>query len=380
MFNAYFFSGRLNSSSNIILVIAGVHGSELSGIEVANWMRVKLLHSQVPPVFPTIIIPEVFPEQAKIAREYRLSKPLADASDDNKGRLVERGKEEIEPNRNFPVPGQPLSSLRDNKSPGGQTLLSETMELVMLIQAIKPLRIVSIHAHSVKKPFTKGHDAPGIFVDPRYTFGKSCLRSWYNNNKEWLYNVNLCKFDLDKDPAFPSSHKKEYHSARDPGTDIDDALALLAAEGIASKNPNLVPGNHLFDPPAVVHYSGSEPPKFKGFSLGDWAPVTVGRPDTPEYRPGAPVFTVEVFHYFESWAFINGEQFFDEKTGQLLPGKTPPLMPSTKKPFQCKQQRSKELQIYADALITTFLNDSGPGEPKDLTALLTDSIRSVIGR
>src|SRR6266487_5092663 len=132
MFSSYI---SLGLRDDIALVIAGVHGSELSGIEVANWMRVKLQHSQVPPVFTTIIIPEVFPKQAQIGREYRLSKKLRDEFDDTdhpdvNGRYV---KGSIEPNRQFPHPGKPLSSLKD-RSAGGQPLLSETGELLRLIE------------------------------------------------------------------------------------------------------------------------------------------------------------------------------------------------------------------------------------------------------
>jgi hypothetical protein len=202
MLNSYIFGGLRD---DIALVISGVHGSELSGIEVANWMRAKMQRSQVPPTFTTIIIPEVFPEQARIGREFRLSKKLADEFDDTNnshvnGRYVKLGKEFIELNRQFPRPGEPLSSLTD-RSAGGQPLLSETRELLRLIEVTKPVRIASIHSHSVPRgQLRKGTDGPGIFVDPRYTFGKNCLRNFSNGHP---YNVNLCKFDLAKDPAFP---------------------------------------------------------------------------------------------------------------------------------------------------------------------------------
>jgi hypothetical protein len=69
MLTAYFFGG---STTEVALVIAGVDGSELSGIEVANWLRVKLTKSKAPPRYTTIIIPEMFPSQATIARSWRI--------------------------------------------------------------------------------------------------------------------------------------------------------------------------------------------------------------------------------------------------------------------------------------------------------------------
>lgn len=357
MLQSYIFWGLKPDTA---LVIAGVHGSEMSGIEVANWMRVKLQAGQVPPTFTTIIIPEIFPAQARIGRAYRLKKNLNDTFDDTEnpdvnGRYIQNGKESIEPNRQFPRPGEPLSSLQD-KSAGGQTLLLETRELLQLIELTKPVRIASIHAHNVSsKPPRKGKDGPGIFVDPRYTFSDACLREF---KKVGPYDVNLCKFDLAKDPAFPDiPAKKQYDSARDPESRTDDTLALHIAQELAATQPRLVPGNHLTDPPAVIHYAASSPPSVPGFSLGDWAPVTVGHEGDSNYRSGAPVITVEVFHQFESWAFIDGQQIYDQ-TGRLLPGKTPPLIPGTKKPYPFNQRRSTELQAYADALITTFLTDT----------------------
>ena len=64
---AHFFEGK---SPDVALVIAGVHGSEVSGIEVAQWILVKLYRrinadrEKGRPHYTTIIIPELFPDQA----------------------------------------------------------------------------------------------------------------------------------------------------------------------------------------------------------------------------------------------------------------------------------------------------------------------------
>src|SRR4051794_599400 len=104
----------------VALVIAGVHGSELSGIEVANWIRVKLQTGPsrgIRPWFTTFVIPEVFPKQATLARsraleEYNIGGIGApkryNREDSNFGRLID-GK--VEPNRQFPRPGEPSAEL-----------------------------------------------------------------------------------------------------------------------------------------------------------------------------------------------------------------------------------------------------------------------------
>lgn len=380
MLTSYVFMGN---SARIALVIAGVHGSELSGIEVAQWMRVKL-QKGILPWYTTVIIPEVFPAQAKIARVSALMKfdkcgdPRCYMDDDNKGRLINGT---IEPNRQFPRPGSPLSNL-GTTTDAKQPILSETRELLRLIELLKPVRIASVHAHSIPgvkfaknysssppHQLIKGEDWPGIFVDPRYKFSESCLQSYirpngrpfiYPDGKPGRYDVNGCKFDLQRDPAFPkkgSPGLKQIESARDPihGAE-DDSLAFNIATAIYEKDKSLVPGNHLYDRgKEVVHYAASDPPSFRGWSLGDWGPVGVSKGSDPGNRPGAPVITVEVYKCYESWSFVNGEQLFGED-GNILPKKTPSLVPGKNNrrwPFD--KARSTQLQIYAEALITEFL-------------------------
>src|SRR5712672_1214333 len=99
-------------SDDIALIIAGVHGSELSGIEVANWVRVKLQQSSVPPLYTTIVVPEVFPKLAQDARNERIRNRFADELEDsNTGRDAYVGKKAIGTNRQFPRPEEPFASL-----------------------------------------------------------------------------------------------------------------------------------------------------------------------------------------------------------------------------------------------------------------------------
>lgn len=350
-------------SDDIALVIAGVHGSEISGIEVANWIAVKLKKQRLtdPPLYTTILVPEIYPEQAFSERDRRIRANFRDEElDSNAFRNVKLGGQIIATNRQFPVPGEPSSTLKD-RTAGGQPLLPETKELLRLIELCKPKRIASIHAHRIPagKP-TKGTDWPGVFVDPRYVFDKRCLGKF----KVGWFDTNACKFDLAKDPATKDPGRKQFPSSCLKEGQEDDQLAYnIALDVMGHGGERLIPGNHLFtrgthvlDKVApVVHYTNSSEPADPGFSLGDWAPVTVGRPGDPEYRPGCPVLTVEVFHYFESWAWVDGEQFHDED-GALLAGKRPPTIPGRPNtPFPFNRQRSHDLQLYADAIIAKFL-------------------------
>jgi hypothetical protein len=230
----------------------------------------------------------------------------------------------IEPSRQFPLPGDPSSSMI-SKTPGGDFILPETYELLRLIELVKPIRILSIHAKKEESQVKKGKDAPGIFVDPRYTFADDCVENYTyikgTPPKKFTkkFNTNKCKFNLEIDPAFPlsKSSRKEMISARDPNGKKDDLIAFEIAKEIAKKNISLVPGNHLMDKPEVMHYSASSPPNFPGFSLGDWGPVNVEKKDDPGQRLGCPVVTVEVFEQYESWAFLNGEQFYQEDNSPI---------------------------------------------------------------
>src|SRR5262249_636849 len=67
---AYCFPGETDKHAR---VVSGIHGSGLSGIEVAYWLIVKLRDriekEKIRPRLTTYIIPELFPESAIIARD-----------------------------------------------------------------------------------------------------------------------------------------------------------------------------------------------------------------------------------------------------------------------------------------------------------------------
>jgi hypothetical protein len=145
---AFFFEG---ATARRALVIAGVHGTERQGVEVAERLIAQLATQQ--PGFTTIVVPTLFPDSAA------------------KGAF---GKREgtVETNRNFPFASQDLA---DAKAAGGGTAISaardkdtgaripilpENLLLLELMERFSPERIISIHG-------THRPGAAGVFYDPR---------------------------------------------------------------------------------------------------------------------------------------------------------------------------------------------------------------------
>lgn len=232
---------------DIALIVAGVHGSELSGVEVAHWIRVKLErrmsqdNGKWKPYYTTVIVPEIYPKSVELGRKCLDNKAQSKDRElikrcgvTKKGREVDwklhpgdKTTYVIPPNRQFPPPGRPLSHLSRRKKPGpvdpdgnpvtedanraampgGVPLLPETREFLRLVEKLKPKRIASIHAQIPVNNPDYGVDAPGIFVDPRYEYAE---RTGQRDPLEPLisarrrpFGTDTCKFDLALDPAFP---------------------------------------------------------------------------------------------------------------------------------------------------------------------------------
>jgi hypothetical protein len=277
MLKNFFFKGDTNDT---VLIIAGMHGSELSGIEVAHWLRVKLQSQldkfQKRPQYNTFIVPELFPQSAKLARKcpiepdggknaqesqklkkewdklkmrdpklYARCKLSEGESQPGREIVLDKGGTlyVIPPGRQFPPPGQPLSHLikyggptdlagnrlvmkAENKKEDKIPLLQEIRELLELIELIKPIRIASLHAHEPTSA-QLGKDAPGIFVDPRYQYDKTlCQADPIDPTLINDFGTNPCKFSVDNDPAFPIISIKL----------LDDAVAKLAASDPSAIN------------------------------------------------------------------------------------------------------------------------------------------------
>jgi hypothetical protein len=132
-----FFKG---TSTEKALVIAGVHGTEQQGIQVAEMLKNDLAAKT--PYFNVILVPSLFPVNAK-------------------NRFREGSNET---NRNFPEPAKTLAEAKKNRrgeplDADGDVILIENQLLIQLIERFQPSRIISIHGTQY------AHQA-GVFSDP----------------------------------------------------------------------------------------------------------------------------------------------------------------------------------------------------------------------
>jgi hypothetical protein len=305
----HYFEGQ---SKEAVLVVAGIHGSEPSGIEIANWLKVKLERAESrksKPHYTTLIIPEVFPTQAQMGRQQN-TLDVRPGRDDNTGRDVKRDGHTYATNRLFPPPGRPGTYLLrqgsakkgyyavDDSDPPERVslLLPEIIALFLLIDTLKPIRIASLHGKRWKLEVVDldvfitrqeqdrrtleramfGSNFPGVFVDPRYQFSGEAARKDRNLDGQ--------KFSQELDPSYPKvrppqGRTKTTYSAFLP-TDknpqdgrADDDLCLEIAIKVAEVaktiaprksqvtvdwsryTPYLVVGNHLELDPPTVHYA-----------------------------------------------------------------------------------------------------------------------------
>jgi hypothetical protein len=234
------------------LVIAGVHGSELSGIEVAERL-VKQLEKGPAPRFSVLVVPELFTDNAAAARTATRAGKLRPGLDSNLGRMT---KGATDPNRQFPDPGSDF--VLDPADPKLKAIEPENQILLQQIQEFKPERVASVHAKSMT-----GKGRPGIFADPH---------SW------------------SAAAAVSDIVRAEQRTRRDA------ALALAMARHGASQGAR-VPGNRLAltcDKSECPTWLYGAPPPKTGTSLGEWGPRATAT------RRGITVITVEVQHYYPS--------------------------------------------------------------------------------
>jgi hypothetical protein len=120
------------------LVIAGVHGTERQGMQVAELLMNDLKAS--PPAFSVILVPSLFPDNA------------AD------GKFGER-EGGAPTNRNFPTPDKDFAA-SGGKDAMGRKIRAENEMLMHLIERFQPERIISLHG-------TQSPGQAGVFYDPR---------------------------------------------------------------------------------------------------------------------------------------------------------------------------------------------------------------------
>ncbi len=250
--DAFFFPG---TSDKKALVIGGMHGSELSSIEIANELLAQLKKGDSI-YYNVIIIPSLFPDNAEQAKQ----NPLLIGSIDNIGRYSYCGA--VDPNRQMPTPGKPFDE-DDSLDHVGRKTEYENAILLELIDQYRPQRIVNLHA-------IRTTENAGVYADPRTDHNGIAL-----------------------------------------GYASDSSLAISIAKHIY-ENGGYIPGNRINSKPTALYYkdpvptpkgffqkrnmSGSPTPGHKGggVSMGTWAATAVVDENNPtKNRDAIRLITME---------------------------------------------------------------------------------------
>jgi hypothetical protein len=266
------------TTNQVALVFAGVHGEEPEGIATAEAL-VSLLTTAAgqgtKPRFTTIVI-----------------KRLVSKARNANARFIKVGGKPIEPNRNFPAPGESYAYARERgtrrsdkaelldcrgvKADGDKVthrMLAETRILLQLIEQEQPVRATSIHSHSL--PGRRG-DGPGTFVDPRGLFNEHTDVAFTADGRD---DDKLATDMLDAvraavDPLLPLKDNKGKVLSHPLQGNLADASGRIGAK-----------------PTPTVHYTSTK--HACGTSFGGWAPVD----EHSGSRPGITTITIELPRY-----------------------------------------------------------------------------------
>lgn len=255
---AWYFPGTGNKNA---LVIGGMHGSELSSVEIAQSL-ISELKKGVRPYYNVIIIPILFPDNAAAAE----SKPSFIGSTMNYGRYSSATI--ADPNRQMPSLGKAMDI--DGKDHLGREIEAENRLLLELIDLYRPERIVNIHA-------IRNTAEAGVYADPRTDADGIAL-----------------------------------------GYETDSLLAIGMA-GYIYEQGGFIPGNRLDSMPSAIYYcdlpampAGYFQPKNlhgsnlsnhrgEGVSLGGWASTAIKDSTHPENdRDAIRILTMEFPGYKRS--------------------------------------------------------------------------------
>jgi hypothetical protein len=248
---AFYFPGQSDKKA---LIIGGVHGSELSAIEIAKHLVKQLQNEMIH--YNVVVIPCLFPDNEISA----IKVPDGTKQRYNTGRYTSR--DAVDPNRQMPAPG---SAFRTEYPFDfrGRLIEDENQLLLQLIHQYRPHRVINLHAiRDIKRA--------GFFADPRTDYEGYAL-----------------------------------------GYETDSSLAISMARYVYENGGN-VAGNHLdstpttryHNDPAIVaegfiqqrNLEGSKLPgdRGQGISLGTWASTAVcDSADVTLNRAAMRLITVE---------------------------------------------------------------------------------------
>jgi hypothetical protein len=238
---AFYFQG---TSSERAMMIAGVHGSEQSGVEVLQLVIDELRQGTVRPYYTTLIVPIVFP--------------------DNFAKALREGSTET--NRDFPERGTSLdTATRKGGAKGpvdalGKQILPENVMLLHVLERWRPSRLATVHA-------TFDRSKAGVFTDPR-TVSKGALEA----------------------AKAQGQSTADLEAAAKKATAEDRKLAFDMAKEADKRGAN-VKGNQLDKGDA---FNDDFPaPRPVGVSMGGYGPQDVTEGKATD-RPSMTVITMEV--------------------------------------------------------------------------------------
>lgn len=321
---AYFYPGQTDERA---LVIAGVHGTERQGIEVARMLMHDLGSRRTPPRMTVIIVPSLFPDSEAAGRFGRRDPRVA-------------GGNEVPSNRNYPADARSLAASRDTggvaRDAEGRPIHPENIALISLMERFNPSRLISIHG-------THRPHRAGIFVDPVAGHEVRDRELAVAAARRVVSGIR----DRERAAGLPVtediSHRSMTRAPRDSlEFDIETrrrrheldgrtSAELTEAERRELAATAAVAGNHLFLGAGNENeqWSGEQD---AGVSLGEYAPLL-----------GMTVYTVE--------------PAVNRNTADYAAGATEYGTGSPERDRLSAAQRRIELQSYADAVRTVLLGD-----------------------
>jgi hypothetical protein len=248
--DAWYFPG---TSSKRALVIGGMHGSELSSIEMAEALVARLRHEIS--YYSVIVIPSLFPDNAAKAMAY----PDQLGSVSNIGRYSSANG--VDPNRQMPSPGHAFSE-EHPVDHMGRTIEQENQFLLMLIRDFRPSRIANLHA-------IRNLGYGGVYADPRTDASGRALG-----------------YSADSSLAIEMSRYIFIHGGNVKGNYLDsNPRALYYLDPVPA--PRGMPQRRNMTGSSLSGHRGS------GVSMGTWGTTAVADRNEETNRPAMRVITVE---------------------------------------------------------------------------------------
>lgn len=263
----FYFPGKNGKRA---LVIGGMHGSELSSIEIAKTL-VKQLQQNNTSEYDVLIIPCLFPDNALAA----MSDPQSIGSIHNIGRYTHNSG--VDPNRQMPSLGKPFIA-HQTKDHLEREIEYENQLLLDLISKFRPDRIVNIHA-------IRNLSNAGIYADPR-TDSKGRALGFETDS---LLAINMAKHIERNGGSTPGNRLDEIPTARYP------------------KDPPIAAPYQV--QPRSVCGSSLAANKGCGVSLGSWASTAVEDELNPaNNRNAITIITMEFPGYRRSIDYITEKE------------------------------------------------------------------------